>query len=68
MSKEVVITLEGLSCNGCVNSVTTALMMVDGVEQADVTLYEAHVTGTMKVEDLIEAVEEAGFDAEEKKA
>lgn len=68
MSKEIVITLEGLSCNGCVNSVTNALMMVDGVEQADVTLYEAHVTGTMSADDLIEAVEEAGFDAEEKKA
>ncbi|MAC45721.1 cation transporter [Oceanospirillum beijerinckii] len=67
MSKEVVLTLEGLSCNGCVNSVTEALIMVDGVEQADVTLYEAIVTGDVDPQVLIDAVEEAGFDAEEKK-
>ncbi len=67
MSKEVVLTLEGLSCNGCVNSVTEALIMVDGVEQADVTLYEAIVTGDVDPQLLIDAVEEAGFDAEEKK-
>jgi copper chaperone CopZ len=67
MSKEIVLTLEGLSCNGCVNSVTEALIMVDGVEQADVTLYEAIVTGDVDAQVLIDAVEEAGFDAEEKK-
>ena len=61
------LTLEGLSCNGCVNSVTEALIMVDGVEQADVTLYEAIVTGDVDAQVLIDAVEEAGFDAEEKK-
>lgn len=67
MSKEIVLTLEGLSCNGCVNSVTEALILIDGVEQADVTLYEAYVQGDVAVQVLIDAVEEAGFDAQEKK-
>ncbi|OPX55387.1 Copper chaperone CopZ [Oceanospirillum multiglobuliferum] len=63
MSKQIVLTLEGLSCNGCVNSVTNALMMLEGVDQVEVTLYEAYVTGSATAEQLIEAVEEAGFDA-----
>lgn len=63
MSQQIVLTLEGLSCNGCVNAVTNALMMLDGVEQVEVTLYEAYVTGSASAEQLIEAVEEAGFDA-----
>jgi copper chaperone CopZ len=67
MSKEIVLTLEGLSCNGCVNSVTEALILIDGVEQADVTLYEAYVQGDVAAQVLIDAVEEAGFDAQEKK-
>lgn len=67
MSKEIVLTLEGLSCNGCVNSVTEALILIDGVEQADVTLYEAYVQGNVTAQVLIDAVEEAGFDAQEKK-
>ncbi len=67
MSKEIVLTLEGLSCNGCVNSVTEALILIDGVEQADVTLYEAYVQGNVAAQVLIDAVEEAGFDAQEKK-
>jgi len=66
MSKETVLTLDGLSCNGCVNSVTEALLMLDGVEMAEVTLYEAIVTGNVDEKVLIEAVEEAGFDAQVK--
>ncbi len=56
------ITVKGMSCGGCVNSVTKALKNVDGVQgaKATVTFDDAKTT----VLALKEAVEDAGYDAE----
>jgi copper chaperone len=63
---EVVLTISGMTCGGCVNSVTRVLQSTPGVQQADVTLvpsqavvsYDAAVTDPEK---LSQAVADAGF-------
>ena len=59
--------VKGMTCGGCVNSVTKALKAVRGVQAADVSLekQQAVVTfaeGEASVADLKQAVEDAGYD------
>jgi copper chaperone len=63
---EVILTISGMTCGGCVNSVTRVLQAVPGVQQANVTLvpsqarvsYDAALANPEK---LAQAVAEAGF-------
>jgi copper chaperone len=63
---EVILTISGMSCGGCVNSVTRVLQATPGVQQANVTLvppqavvrYDAALTDLDK---LAQAVAGAGF-------
>lgn len=66
--KNAHLQLDGLTCEGCVASVTKALQQINGVkslavdlacQQADV-LYNPEQTS---VSVLLEAIEDAGFDA-----
>lgn len=60
----VVLNVEGMSCQGCVRSVTNALTKLDPEAKVDVTLE----TGVVAVEtarsraELAAAIEAAGFD------
>lgn len=61
------IEVQGMTCQGCVSSVTKALQSVVGVQSADVSLekHQATVTyeeGKANVADLKQAVEDAGYD------
>lgn len=61
------IEVQGMTCQGCVSSVTKALQSVVGVQSADVSLekHQATVTyeeGKANVADLKQAVEVAGYD------
>jgi copper chaperone len=61
------ITVKGMTCGGCVNSVTKALKGVDGVQDANVDLEGQKATvifddSQTTVEALKEAVEDAGYD------
>jgi len=60
----VVLAIGGMTCGGCAGAVTRALSAVPGVVEARVDLAggRATVTGTARVEDLVRAVQEAGFD------
>lgn len=63
------ITVKGMTCDGCVKSVTKALKNVDGVQEAlvDLSGQSATVTfddGKTSVSALKEAVEDAGYDVE----
>lgn len=64
MAKKIYI--EGMSCDHCVNHVTTALIEVDGVKDVKVDLQGkvAAVEMADNVDDqkLKDAVEEAGYD------
>lgn len=62
------LNIGGMTCGGCVKSVTKVLEALNGVEKAEVSLENANAVITYdadKIEAaaLIEAVEDAGFDA-----
>ena len=58
-----------MHCGGCVKSVTQVLTELDGVQSADVQLEgKANITfdeNRVNVAQLIEVIEDAGFDATE---
>ena len=63
MSHTTTLTIQGMSCQHCVASVTRALQAVPGVETAQVSLDEARaqVTGSAAPQELVDAVQRAGY-------
>ena len=66
--EDTVIKVGGMSCGGCVKSVTNVLQNLGGVGKAEVSLEkgEARVefdSGRVAREQLLKAVEDAGFEA-----
>lgn len=59
-----VLNLEGLSCGHCVASTRKALEAVPGTTQVEVELNKAVVQSSADSQQLIAAVEEAGYHAE----
>ncbi len=59
----LVLAVGGMTCGGCAGAVSRALSQVPGVLAAQVDLAQgrATVTGSARAEDLIRAVEAAGF-------
>jgi len=62
------IKVGGMSCGGCVKSITSVLTALDGVAKAEVSLEQARAVvefDAAKVtrEQLKGAIEDAGFDA-----
>ena len=64
MSQTLKVT--GMTCNHCKAHVEKALLKVNGVEEVEVNLEkgEAVVKGTASREDLLKAVEDAGYSAD----
>jgi copper chaperone len=67
--KTTTIKIGGMSCDGCVKSITRALKAVPGVSSAEVSLERAEATIAFDPEKvakpaLVEAVEDAGFSAQ----
>ena len=67
--QNVTLKIDGMTCGGCVKSVTRVLSDLNGVAQADVSLEKAQAVVSFdenKVQPaaLVETVEDAGFDAE----
>jgi len=63
------LSISGMSCAGCVASVETALNSVEGVEEASINFAEhtAIVKGDMDINEVINAVKQASYDAAELK-
>lgn len=64
---QVVIQVEGMSCNHCVQAVQSALTKLDGVTDAKVSLADKNVTvqyeeGKVSVDQMKEAIEDQGYD------
>jgi copper chaperone CopZ len=61
----VTITVEGMGCAGCEQTVEEALLNVSGVEtaNADREAESATVQGNVPVDSLVSAVEDAGYSA-----
>lgn len=63
----VTIAVQGMTCGGCVNSVTKALGRVDGVQTVHVSLEQNQATVTFddsktNLDELNNAIEDAGYD------
>ncbi len=67
--KTITLNIEGMHCGGCVKSVTRVLTELAGVQSANVQLEgKANITfdeNRVNVAQLIEVIEDAGFDATE---
>lgn len=64
----ITLNIEGMTCGGCVKSVTKVLNGLDGVRSATVSLENKNAQvefdeGKIQIAQLVEAVEDAGFDA-----
>ena len=64
----VTLNIDGMTCAGCVKSVTKVLNDLDGVHSATVSLENKNAQvefdeGKIQIAQLVEAVEDAGFDA-----
>ncbi len=63
------LNIQGMTCGGCVKSVTKVLTEIDGVSRADVDLAAARAVVEFDASKtnpaaLAEAVDDAGFDAQ----
>ena len=64
----ITLNIDGMTCGGCVKSVTKVLNDLDGVRSATVSLENKNAQvefdeGNIQIAQLVEAVEDAGFDA-----
>ncbi|SMB80520.1 Cu+-exporting ATPase [Pasteurella testudinis DSM 23072] len=59
-----ILGLAQLSCQNCVRHVREALQQVDGVESVKVNLHYAQIEGSAAAADLVQAVIEAGYQAQ----
>ena len=64
----ITLNIDGMTCGGCVKSVTKVLNGLDGVRSATVNLENKNAQvefdeGKIQIAQLVEAVEDAGFDA-----
>ncbi|KAH8945507.1 hypothetical protein BDL97_12G043100 [Sphagnum fallax] len=69
LSRKLVVSVTGMTCAACSTSVETALKRLPGVETAAVALIQekaeiSYNPALLKEEDIVEAIEDAGFDAE----
>lgn len=63
----ITLNIDGMTCGGCVKSVTKVLNDLDGVRSATVSLENKNAQvefdeGKIQIAQLVEAVEDAGFD------
>ncbi len=65
MLQTTVLALHGLSCMNCVDHVKIALKNRADVHHAEVNIHYAKVTGTAKINALIDTVKQTGYQAEE---
>jgi copper chaperone len=64
----MILKVGGMSCGGCVKSVTGVLEALPGVSKADVSLEKNEATisyeaGKVSREQMVQAIDDAGFEA-----
>ena len=62
--EQILLKVKNMSCNHCKNTVEKAVKSVGGVESVEVKLEQGQVvvTGSAHRDQLIKAIEEAGYD------
>ncbi len=68
--KKIVLGIEGMHCDGCVNRLTKVLKALDGVVDAKVSLENKSAEieydeNELELDDIKQAVSDAGFEAKE---
>lgn len=68
--KKIVLGIEGMHCDGCVNRLTKVLKALDGVVDAKVSLENKSAEieydeNELELDDIKQAVCDAGFEAKE---
>lgn len=68
--KKIVLGIEGMHCDGCVNRLTKVLKELDGVVDAKVSLENKSTEieydeNELELDDIKQAVSDAGFEAKE---
>ncbi|KAJ7068259.1 E1-E2 ATPase-domain-containing protein [Mycena amicta] len=67
-SFRLTLSISGMSCSSCTNSITLALQELSGVSDVQVSLLDKSATATIDDEDLakaaVDAVEDCGFNAQ----
>jgi len=65
MADSITLNVSNMKCSGCTSSVEQALLAVEGVESASVSLDDntAIVTGSVTSDALVKASTDAGFPA-----
>ncbi len=58
------LNLQDLSCQHCVKNVKQTLEKISGVERAEVSLTQATVIGEVSAQTLIDAIVDAGYQAQ----
>ncbi len=66
LNEKIVLNVEGMSCNHCVNSVKKAVGAIDGVSSVEVNLDDKTVTieydlQKVNIEDIKLAIEDEGY-------
>ena len=65
--EKITLSIAGMSCQGCANTVKGALAGVEGVRRADVSLEQTQARLVLEdagsVDALVSAVQEAGYQA-----
>ncbi len=65
--KQITLSIAGMSCQGCANTVKGALAGIEGVRRADVSLEQEQARLVLEdagsVDALVSAVQEAGYEA-----
>ena len=65
--KKITLSIAGMSCQGCANTVKGALAGVEGVRRADVSFEQKRARLVLEdagsVDDLVSAVQQAGYEA-----
>ncbi|CAG8581336.1 12703_t:CDS:2 [Dentiscutata heterogama] len=65
--KTTILPVQGMTCHSCVNSITNALKIVQGIKEVVVSLEEENATveydgELIKEQDIINVIENCGFD------
>jgi copper chaperone len=65
--EKVILQVDGMTCGSCATSIRKVLMDLEGVRSVEVDLHNGKVTiergaGQPTNEELVEAVEDAGYD------
>ena len=68
--KKIVLGIEGMHCDGCVNRLTKVLKALDGVVDAKVSLENKSAEieydeNELELDDIKQTVSDAGFEAKE---